>query len=113
MPSFNNRMPGDSGTLRTRRLIGSSAAEVDVAIPAGLSRSEKYFRRSTVNPQDSHQRHYVLVLEVHQMARHVDAVPVLAEQRELQLAAAFGTWITNRPPGASSLQASSTYPTGS
>src|SRR5579871_35772 len=47
------RVPPPSFTRRTRRAIGSSRGARLLASPAGLSRKEKYLRRSTSNPHCS------------------------------------------------------------
>src|ERR1022692_2521588 len=48
--SLSNLAPGVSGKPRTRRAMGSSVGARLVARPAGLSRREKYLRRSTWKP---------------------------------------------------------------
>ena len=51
--SLNNLDLDPSGICRTRRAMGSSDGAMLDAIPAGLSRREKYFVRNSLNPQFS------------------------------------------------------------
>src|SRR5262249_24180326 len=51
--SFARRIFGPSRPPRPRLAIGSSPGARLLASPAGLSRSEKNLRRTTVNPQET------------------------------------------------------------
>ena len=81
--------------------MGSSAGARLLASPAGLSRSEKYLRRSTSKPRGFEHFLQVAGAEIEQVARHVDAIPARPSRRNCH-EAALGTWTTRRPSGASS-----------
>ena len=81
--SFHSRWRGVSANVAQAARHGIEPGARLVAMPAGLSRSEKCLWRRTSKPQLSSSESMIGEPEIDQMTRHVDAVPALAEQQEL------------------------------
>src|SRR5215471_3372283 len=102
--SFISRAPPPSDSPRTRRAIGSSAGARLLARPAGLSRNEKYFRRTISNPLPASS---FSTSESRKSNKwRGTSIPFHALPSSLHCQdAAFGTCTINRPSGASSSRA--------